>query len=71
MQYRIHQIGDRLKLQHIGAFDVYPLGFVRGKQRLSGAQLAVRDVLRRPLEADGPSTTSTCGRCRYPARKCV
>ena len=54
VQYRIHQIGDRLKLQRVGAFDVYPLGFVRGEQRLSGPQLAVRDVLRRRLEANVP-----------------
>ncbi len=54
VQYRLHQLGDRLGLQRVGAFDIYPLGFVRGEQRLSGPQLATRDVLRRRLETNVP-----------------
>ncbi|MCH5377516.1 MAG: hypothetical protein JJ992_26460, partial [Planctomycetes bacterium] len=52
--FRLVLKDGRLALQHEGDFQIYPLGFVPGEQRLSGPQLVARQILRRKLEASVP-----------------
>ena len=53
--YRLRLQADRLVMVRDGEFRIYPLGFVSGKQRLSGPQLVTRQVLKRRLEEQVPA----------------
>lgn len=53
-RYRLRLQGGRVTMVRDGDMRIYPLGFVSGKQRLSGPQLVTRQVLKTRLEASVP-----------------
>jgi hypothetical protein len=54
-KYRLDVADGQLRMVGEGELLVYPAGFIRGEQRLSGPQLVARQILKRRLEAHLPA----------------